>query len=164
MKDGMKKYTELNEYKEVNQILRELQKDEHVQEMKNYIQHGDVSTYEHCENVARLSYQINKTLSLHADQRTLLTGAMLHDFYLYDWHYDGDGSHHLHGFSHSKRACRNAQKYFDVDADISHVISSHMWPLTLTSIPLSREAWIVCLADKWISLHETLFRRQKAQR
>jgi uncharacterized protein len=56
MKDGMKKYTKLNEYKEVNQILRELQKDEHVQEMKNYIQHGDVSTYEHCENVARLSY------------------------------------------------------------------------------------------------------------
>ena len=164
MKDGMKKYTELNEYKEVNQILRELQKDEHVQEMKNYIQHGDVSTYEHCENVARLSYQINKTLSLHADQRTLLTGAMLHDFYLYDWHYDGDGSHQLHGFSHPKRACRNAQKYFDVDADISHVISSHMWPLTLTSIPLSREAWIVCLADKWISLHETLFRRQKSQR
>ena len=76
----MKKYTELNEYKEVKQILRELQKDEHVQEMKNYIQHGDVSTYEHCENVARLSYQINKTLSLHADRRTLLTGAMLHDF------------------------------------------------------------------------------------
>ena len=154
----MKNYTELSKYNEASQILGELQKDEHVQEMKKYIQHGDVSTYEHCESVARLSLKINKALSLHADQRTLLTGAMLHDFYLYDWHTDSEG---LHGFYHPGIACKNAVEHFDIDSRVQNIIRSHMWPLTITCIPMSKEAWIVCMADKYISTKETLFNRKR---
>ena len=140
--------------REIDEILTEIQADENVQKMKQYIQHGNVSTYEHCESVAKLSYSIDKRLSLHSDLKVLLTGAMLHDFYLYDWHEDGDGSHRLHGFTHAKRACDNA-----IDDETSHVIYSHMWPLNPKRIPQSREAWIVCLADKYVSLKESLFRR-----
>jgi HD superfamily phosphodiesterase len=50
--------------------------------MKKYIQHGSVTTYEHCEKVAEVSHKIDQMLSLHCNQNTLLTGAMLHDFYL----------------------------------------------------------------------------------
>ena len=140
-------------------ILSELKADEAVQKMKGFIQHGRVSTYEHCESVARLSDRINRRLSLNADTKTLLTGAMLHDFYLYDWHEAGDGSHRLHGFRHAKTASENAKKHFNVDENTSHVIMSHMWPLNPLRFPRSKEAWIVCIADKCVSLHETLFKR-----
>ena len=149
----------MNSDREMDEILAAIQADENVQQMKQFIQHGKVSTYEHCQNVATLSYAIDKRLSLHSDLKVLLTGAMLHDFYLYDWHEEGDGSHHLHGFRHAKRACDNAKERFSIDKETAHVIYSHMWPLNPERIPKSREAWIVCLADKYVSLRESLFRR-----
>ena len=147
------------DYKEVYDILSDVQSEEHVQEMKNFVQHGEVSTYEHCENVAKMSYDLDKTFSLKSNLNTLLKGAMLHDFYLYDWH-KGDGSKELHGYVHADKAEANAKKYFHVDEDTAKVIHSHMWPLNLTRLPASKEAWIVCIADKCCSLHETLFRRK----
>jgi uncharacterized protein len=139
-------------------VLAQLLADRHVRDMENYMQHGNVSTYEHCKNVTRLSCRVDRKLRLHSDRETLLMGAMLHDFYLYDWH-DGGDAHHLHGFTHAREARRNARRYFGTDAAVNHVIASHMWPLNLTKIPATREAWVVCLADKVVALNETLFKR-----
>ena len=136
------------------QMLDGLKNHQAVQKMKCYIQHGNVSTYEHCENVAELSYRLNRRFHLHADEKALLTGAMLHDFYLYDWH-EHDRSHALHGFRHPERAVRNAVHYFHIGAKEQQIIRSHMWPLTLTCFPACREAWIVCLADKCCAVAET---------
>ncbi len=147
------------DYKEMNTVLKDIESTGIVQEMKKYVQHGRVSTYEHCKNVAKLSYNINRFFSMRADLKVLLTGAMLHDFYLYDWHNEDGGEHNLHGFKHAKVACDNAKKYFDVDDKTSNVIYSHMWPLNPERIPKTKEAWIVCVADKCISLYETLFKR-----
>lgn len=57
-----------------------------VQRMREYIQHGSVTTYQHCKNVALVSFWLNRRLHLHADETSLAVGALLHDFYLYDWH------------------------------------------------------------------------------
>ncbi len=46
-----------------------------------------------------------------------------------------------------------------MDDRVAKVIESHMWPLNLRSVPASREAWVVCIADKCASLYETLARR-----
>ncbi len=149
----------MRNYEEMKAILSDIDSDSTVQEMKQYIQHGRVTTYDHCKSVAKLSYDINKVLSLHADLRVLLVGAMLHDYYLYDWHNKDGGAHDLHGFIHAEIARDNARKHFGIDDRTCDVVYRHMWPLNLRRIPRTREAWIVCAADKIVSLHETLLRR-----
>ena len=143
----------------LNGLLEEYKRNPNVQEMKRYIQHGSISTYEHCVSVTRVSYWLNKRLHLGADEKTLVTGAFLHDFYLYDWHDTGDGSHRLHGYRHADRACDNAVKVFSVNKEIQKIIKCHMWPLNISRLPLTRAALIVCLADKYCSTIETFFMR-----
>jgi len=141
-------------------LIHRFRRHRKVREMKQYMQHGSVTTYDHCERVAQLSYRLNRRLHLHADEKTLTEGAMLHDFYLYDWHEEDDGTHKWHGYIHADRAADNARKFFGIGPKTEHVIRCHMWPLNLTRVPHSREAWIVCLADKWVSARETLFERR----
>ncbi|MDO5132845.1 MAG: HD domain-containing protein [Eubacteriales bacterium] len=144
---------------EINRIFSEMKDDDRVQQMRSFTAHGKVNTFDHCCSVASLSSRINRALKLHADEETLLKGAMLHDYYLYDWHEEDDGSHKWHGFKHARTAARNAKRDFAIDDKTEQVILSHMWPLNVSRIPRSREAWIVCVADKCVSLKETLFHR-----
>jgi len=136
-----------------------LKKDPRVLQMDNYIQHGRTTTYEHCLHVAAISERINRKLHLHANQDDLLTGALLHDFFLYDWH--DLTLKDLHGFKHPKYALRNAKRNFRINKNIQNIIQSHMFPLTITVVPKSKEAWIVCFADKYVSVKETVLRREK---
>lgn len=147
-----------NNAKAPHTVLSELLEDHRIKQMKQYTQHGSITTYDHCRNVARLSQSINRRLRLNADEDTLLTGAMLHDYFLYDWHKNPHDENGWHGFSHADTALRNAMQDFPIDPQVGHIIRSHMWPLNITRIPRSREAWIVCLADKWVSARETLLR------
>ena len=146
---------------DADRVLAELCSNPKVQEMKQYIQHGKVCTYDHCKAVARMCSKINRNFRLNADEKILLRSAMLHDFYLYDWHDDDGGSHDWHGFIHAERAADNARRYLNVSDEEMKVIRSHMWPLNMTKVPSSREAWILWMADKAVSLHETLFQRKE---
>jgi uncharacterized protein len=148
----------IEEQAELDRLLQRYRQNAKVQEMKRYIQHGRVSTYEHTERVTRLCFLLNRRWHLGADERTLVQGAYMHDFYLYDWH-ENDRSHRLHGYHHPDRSCENAVTYFQVGPHEQDMIRTHMWPLTITRIPKSREAWILCLADKWISAGETIKRK-----
>lgn len=139
-------------------LLKECLESHEARRMKNYIQHGSISTYDHCRNVVRVSYWLSARLRIRVDEKALARGAFLHDFYLYDWH-DKDPSHRLHGFSHPRQACQNARRYFKIGKKEAEIIRCHMWPLTLRHMPRSREALIVCVADKYCSLLETLFGR-----
>ena len=148
----------MQSYDETEKILQNLRENPAVLQMRRYVQHGSVSTFRHCEAVARLSCRINRLFRLRADEGALVRAGMLHDFYLYDWHVP-DKSHRLHGFRHPRRAMENAVRYFDISPKERQIILSHMWPLTLTQPPRSREAWIVCAADKLCAIAETFRRR-----
>jgi uncharacterized protein len=136
--------------------IDDLALDPRLQRMKGFIQHGQVTTLDHVERVAFLSVRINRRLGLGGDEDVLIRGALLHDYYLYDWHHH-DG--HLHGFTHPDTAAARASQDFTLSDKERNIISSHMWPLTLRHLPRSREAATVCLADKLSSLYETLLCR-----
>ncbi len=144
---------------DVNQKIEEISSDPRVRQMERFIQHGRVSTFDHCRRVALFSGKMNRKLHLHANEDVLLRGAMLHDFYLYDWHDKDGGSHDWHGFIHADRAVSNAKRYHLIGKEEEQIIYSHMWPLNITRIPRTREAWIVCIADKLASMEETVFMR-----
>ena len=146
------------EKQEILAVIGKYLASEEVQEMKRYIQHGSVTTYRHVVNVVKLAYIIDEKYGSKSDREVLLTAALFHDFYGYDWHKRPIGD--LHGYRHPHRAAERAGEIFGVDEHVKSAIESHMWPFTLTKVPRSREAWIVCMADKLASLSETLWMRK----
>lgn len=128
-----------------------------LQSSKNYIQHGNISVYEHSINVAVVCVWLASKMKVSIDLQALITGALLHDYFLYDWHVRSD-DHRWHGIHHPKRAYQNAKRDFDIGLIESNMILSHMFPLCPT-LPLHRESWILFLADKICAIGETLFRR-----
>ena len=133
-----------------NDCVGDLIETEIVQSMDQYIQHGDITCLDHCKNVSLRSFKVCKLLNL--DYKSAARGALLHDFFLYDWHIPG--SHvGLHGFRHSKISLKNAEKHFDLNNKEKDIISSHMWPLTLRP-PKYKESFVVTLVDKFCSSKE----------
>lgn len=122
---------------------------------KTFIQHGNVTVNHHSMNVARYSIAISEKLHIPCKKRELIRGALLHDYFLYDWHHqDKKNPHRLHGFFHPGVALKNASKEYELTPREKDIIKKHMWPLTVVP-PMCREAWIVTAADKWCSLMET---------
>lgn len=139
---------------------RDILEHEHMEIEKRSLQHGDVTTYEHSLRVARLSVAIADRLHLwrHMDLRALVRAALLHDYFLYDWHdYDG-GSHRMHGFRHPYTAEANARADFELDDIVSNSIRTHMFPLTPIP-PRYLEGVIVNVADTVSAVRETLASR-----
>lgn len=126
---------------------------------KEYIQHGNMTVNSHCMNVARYSLAISNKLErigITCNKRELIRGALLHDYFLYDWHHkDYVKPHRLHGFYHPGVALKNARKEYKLTPREQDIIKKHMWPLTIVP-PMCREAWIVTTADKWCSILETV--------
>ena len=150
----IRKLLHRHEIAEFNGMIADLKRDQLVQSMRQFVQHGHTSTYAHCLGVAALSFRIARWLPCRIDERSLLRGSLLHDFYLYDWHHK-DANHTLHGFRHADRALKNASVHFRLNRIERDIIRTHMWPLNLTRVPRTRESAIVCLADKLCSLAET---------
>ena len=151
---GLNKYHVLK----FNSLAEDIRSHHKVQEMKDYVQHGDVSVYDHVNAVAHTAYTLAHALKINVDEKVLVEGALLHDFFGYDWHEDKVKRKlfDMHGFTHARRAKERAVKHFNINHRTQHVIESHMWPLTLRSLPRSREAILVCIADKIVSSKETV--------
>lgn len=148
----------VTERTELTEMLRGLTDDPRAQKMREYIQHGHVTTYEHSLRVAKTAFWLCRRFHWRVDEASLVRGAFLHDFYLYDWH-DPTRTERWHGFTHPFKALRNADAAFALNEIERDIIANHMWPLTLRHMPRSREAAVVCLADKLCSTQETVLER-----
>lgn len=139
----------------------EILESENMLREKQFKQHGNISVYSHSKRVAVMSLLLADLLCIRVNRRAMLRGALLHDYFLYDWH-DKDPSHRLHGFSHADTALKNASRDFELDEIEKDVIRSHMFPLNLRP-PKYRESIMVCVADKISALDETVRGRGKAE-
>ncbi|MCR5417428.1 MAG: HD domain-containing protein, partial [Lachnospiraceae bacterium] len=128
------------------------------------IQHGKVSVMDHSIRVAKTAVLVSRGLKVKVSDRDLIRGALLHDYFGYDWHGKKVGLNEIlhfykmHGFTHPGTALKNAERDFKLTDRQRDIIGKHMWPLTLRP-PACREAWIVTMADKYCSLMETIHRR-----
>jgi uncharacterized membrane protein/HD superfamily phosphodiesterase len=132
------------------EIVGEISSNSEYQRLKDFYHHSS-SIYEHIINVAFTTFKISKYLKL--DYRSATRGALLHDFFCYDWR-----NHDLpdlaadkyHGVEHPKIALANSETLNRIEKDI---IIKHMWPLTIQP-PKYKESYVVTFADKLVSSKE----------
>ncbi len=136
--------------------LEEVMQKKKFLKMNRYIQHGTTTCLLHSIAVAYYSYRICNLLKINIHEKELIRGALLHDYFLYDWHakYKPTRNEGFHGRIHPRIALFNARKDYDINEIEEDIISKHMFPLTFYP-PKYRESIIVCLVDKLCSIHET---------
>lgn len=89
------------------------------------------------------------------DLHSLIRAALLHDYFLYDWHAHDGGRHRMHGFTHGGTAMRNAVRDFHLNRVERDSIENHMFPLTPIP-PRYLEGYLVTVADKISATRETV--------
>ena len=133
--------------KEFLRLIRPIVKKDNFIKQKNFIHHGNINVYDHVLKVAYISY-LKAKKKKHVDIKSVVVGALLHDYYLYDWH-EKEKWHRLHGLKHPKiaykNACRDYPEY--MNKTIKDIILHHMFPLTIIP-PLTKEGRIVSNSDK----------------
>lgn len=127
---------------------------EGMQSEKKYKQHGEITCYEHSVAVACMCVQLAELVNMRVDMESMVRGALLHDYFLYDWH-EADKSHRLHGFIHAKRALQNAERDFILNDIQRDIIAKHMFPMN-PSLPRCRESIVVTVTDKICAAREVL--------
>ena len=130
-----------------------------MQREKTWMQHGTVSVYRHSLSVALMCLALAHALRLRVNEQALVRGALLHDYFLYDWH-EKDASHRWHGFTHPKKALSNARRDFDISPVEADMIRCHMFPM-VPHMPRCRESALLCVADKLCAAAEVFGDRRK---
>ncbi len=144
--------------KEYISCIEDLLSSEVVRKMDTFVQHGDTTTLQHCLNVSYYNFVLCKFFGL--DARAAARGGLLHDLFLYDWHDRpvGKGGLH-HSIFHARVALKNASEHFELTDKEKEIILKHMFPYTLDGFPRHKEAFMVCLIDKYCCLMETATER-----
>lgn len=153
----------MNLEKEYYEIVKDILEHPEFQRRKKYGHHGTISVYDHSLSVSLMAYKMAKYFKS-IDEKKVAIAGLLHDFYDKPWQTNQEKAKFLkkHGFVHAEQALNNAIKYFDylLEEKSKNAILRHMFPLNKIP-PKYKEAWIITLADKIVSLevllHPTFF-------
>lgn len=144
-----------------HQTVLQISENAKVKQMKKLSHHKVTTTYTHCLNVAECSYFLARRLHIRIDEKSLAMGALLHDFYLYNYREQDAIGGYEHLTHHPASALENAKTCFEITDKVGNIIASHMWPLTITKLPKLREAVLVCFADKVCAFKELALHRER---
>lgn len=136
----------------VDSFGKDVLESKQIQKEKEFIQHGNTTVFEHSYLVACKCLKIAYFLDMKVDVSSLVRGALLHDYFLYDWHDKKNRKPH-HAYKHPLYALNNAKKDFKLNGIEKNMISSHMFPLCFV-FPKYRESFLLCLADKISAVQE----------
>ena len=136
--------------------------DEKILRMQDISMHRGSNCYFHCFKVAKKA--IKKSLNRKdVNLEVVLVGAILHDYYLYDWRIDRSKLK-KHAKNHPDIAIDNAIKDFNISDDVKRVIKTHMWPINIKAYPNTKEAKLVSLSDKAVTIGESLTSKRYKQK
>lgn len=126
-----------------------------ILKMKEIPMHRGSNCYIHSFKVAKavIKKATKKDKGYHLEH--LLVGAILHDYYLYDWRSDHEKLKG-HGKRHPLIAYENAKRDFDIPTEVAEIIKTHMWPLTPKLKPITKEAKLLDYMDDKIATIEFL--------
>ena len=132
----------IDEYLE---ITRDLLQNENVESMKTYNHHGKINTHFHTVYVSYCVLVLCDKLKVN-NKNDIVRAALLHDFYLYDWHIEKHDE--MHAWYHPKAAVENIKNIFGDISDMQRdLILRHMFPLSIQP-PNSIGGWLLTLCDK----------------
>ena len=152
----------IEEQNRLETIYQAFLNDEKILRMKDISMHRGSNCYLHSFKVAKKA--IKKSLNRKdVNLEVVLLGAILHDYYLYDWRKDRSKLK-KHGKNHPSVAINNAVKDFDISEEVKKVIKSHMWPINIKDYPKSKEAKIVSISDKAVTIGEFLTSKKYKQK
>jgi len=128
-------------------LVGDLLADEKVQSM-GAIRHHDDSLLRHSLTVSLASYYVARGLGY--DAASAARGALLHDFFLYDWRTARGTGHRAR---HPRIALENAVARFNLNALEKDIILTHMWPAARPFYSY-KESFLVSAIDKIVSTKE----------
>lgn len=144
-------------------LIKDIIMTDAYQSMKNIKHHKYTNAYMHSIRVAYLCYLHYLKHPDKYDLNTLLRGALLHDYYLYDWHDKGNPKIR-HCFVHPKRSYKNAKRdYLNINSKEKDMILHHMWPVTIIP-PHTRYGWLIVRMDKKAAAHDYAIKRRNKKR
>ena len=117
-------------------------------------QHGSTTCFDHSVAVTLCSIRLAEKWGWDVDWQSLVRGALLHDYFLYDWRLREE-SPRLHGFRHPRIALDNARRDFTLTPREEDIIRKHMFPLTPRP-PRYKESVVVTCADKICAVGELM--------
>ena len=125
--------------------------------------HHRSSVGDHSIHTARAGLTMCNVMSkagIHIDERKIVRISLLHDLGILGRHEKYKNGFEC-GYRHPKDSAVTARKLWrDIDQKSIRAIKSHMWPLSPT-MPTSREAFILCIADKATALGDRFNRKDR---
>ncbi|AND78559.1 HD domain-containing protein [Streptococcus pantholopis] len=119
------------------------------QRLDGITQHQHSTRLEHSINVSYTSFRIARKLGW--DKKSTARGALLHDFFYYDWRVTKFNK--SHAWVHPRIAVRNARKLTQLSKKEEDIILKHMWGATVAP-PRYKEGYIVTMVDKYWAVKE----------
>ena len=90
---------------EIRAVAPDILRSKNFRSTRSHVQHGNMTVNDHSMNVAKYSLAISEKLHIPCEKKDLIRGALLHDYFLYDWHTpDHISPHKLH-----KKRCGEKQ-------------------------------------------------------